>query len=125
MVSPTFPSVHSSTHSRVKSSHCKYCLSIRLYSTKSFKALGTLRYHKTSIQCIALAHPTEITETASKRTEELSTRVYEEENEDSDYDEISASDREKVSRWLIAGGKDTRVSIWELMSFEAAGTPAR
>jgi len=34
-----------------------------------------------------------------------------------DDEEFSSSEIEAQKRWLIAGGKDGRVSIWELMDF--------
>ncbi|KAL1680289.1 WD40-repeat-containing domain protein [Schizophyllum commune] len=73
---------------------------IRLYSTKTLKPLGTLRYHKTSVQAL--------TSTKSSTTADDS---------DSDDDGDSA-ERE---RWLIAGGKDNRLTIWALQSFERGG----
>jgi hypothetical protein len=31
--------------------------------------------------------------------------------------------REKRQRWLLCGGKDARISIWELMDFEKKKDP--
>jgi hypothetical protein len=76
--------------------------SIRLFSTKSFKPLGTLKYHKSSVQAIAFAHPL-----ASQEGEVL-------DDEDDDFD---TTDRANRARWLIAGSKDNRVSIWSLVDF--------
>ncbi|KZP00572.1 WD-40 repeat-containing protein [Calocera viscosa TUFC12733] len=74
--------------------------SIRLYSTKTFKALGTLAYHRDSCYAVAFAglHPTQ--------------QVSHEEDSDDE------QDAERRTRWLIAGGTDTRVSVWELMDFD-------
>lgn len=37
---------------------------------------------------------------------------------DSDDEELSNEEKLNRSRWLFAGGKDNRVSIWPLMSFD-------
>ncbi|KAF6757244.1 WD-40 repeat-containing protein [Ephemerocybe angulata] len=85
-------------------------LRIRLYSTKSFKPLGTLRYHKTNCQTLAFAHST------VKQKDDGKGEPLKAEEGDEDDDEMSASDKEAISRWLVAGGKDSRLSIWTLMS---------
>ncbi|KAG8756237.1 ASTRA complex subunit [Serendipita sp. 396] len=76
---------------------------VQLYSTKSFKSLGTLTYHKDG--CYALAFAQVI------RPEDVQG------DDDMDPDEI-------VSRgwWLGSGGKDTRICIWPLKSFERGET---
>ena len=79
---------------------------IRLYSTKSFKPLGTLKYHKNNCQCLEFAR--------SIRAQE---NLYVE-GTDSDDEELTIEDKLNRSRWLVAGGKDSRVSIWPLMSFD-------
>ena len=79
---------------------------IRLYSTKKFKPLGTLKYHKSACQCLEFARSIQFQENPDD--EEI----------DSDDEELSKEEKLDRSRWLIAGGKDNRVSIWSLMSFE-------
>ncbi|KAF8807002.1 WD-40 repeat-containing protein [Phlegmacium glaucopus] len=79
---------------------------IRLYSTKSFKSLGTLKYHKSACQCLEFARSIQVEENP------------EVEGIDSDDEELSNEEKLDRSRWLVAGGKDNRVSIWSLMSFE-------
>jgi len=79
---------------------------IRLYSTKSFKSLGTLRYHKIACQCIEFARSLQVEENPD--SEEI----------DSDDEELSKEEKIDRSRWLVAGGKDNRVSVWSLMNFE-------
>ena len=81
-------------------------LRIRLYSTKSFKPLGTLKYHKSACQCLEFARAIRVEENPD--VEEI----------DSDDEELSNEEKLKRSRWLFAGGKDNRVSIWPLMSFD-------
>jgi len=80
---------------------------IRLYSTKSFKPLGTLKYHKSACQCLEFARSTRVEENPDD-VEEI----------DSDDEELSKEEKLNRSRWLFAGGKDSRVSIWPLMSFD-------
>ncbi|KDR76271.1 hypothetical protein GALMADRAFT_247578 [Galerina marginata CBS 339.88] len=82
---------------------------IRLYSTKSFKPLGTLKYHKSACQCVEFARALE----APTGKEGLAVDGDESEDED-----MSLEEKLERSRWLVAGGKDNRVSIWSLMSFE-------
>ena len=74
-------------------------LRIRLYSTKKFKALGTLTYHKDGCSAVYFARP--VTANEAKGEEDL------------EEDEI-------ISRglWLASGGKDSRICIWPLASFE-------
>ncbi|KAK2460896.1 hypothetical protein APHAL10511_007366 [Amanita phalloides] len=75
---------------------------VRLYSTKSFKPLGTLRYHKVACQAVEFARASW-------------TRQGDEEDE---------KEKVKQSRWLVSGGKDHRPTIWELMDFEKGDSKA-
>ncbi|KAF8577783.1 WD40 repeat-like protein [Ramaria rubella] len=75
---------------------------VRLYSTKTFKPLGTLAYHKEGCYAIAFA--------CDMNKSELS--------QDKKDDTDDADDREERWRWLATGGKDARVSIWQLMDFD-------
>jgi len=72
---------------------------VRLYSTKSFKSLGTLVHHKQSCQALTFASDVR---SADKEVD----------------DDMTLTEKYQRSRWLITAGKDTRVSIWALMSFE-------
>lgn len=74
--------------------------SIRLYSARTFKSLGTLRYHKTTCQVVIFA----------KSCQNDRLRLESETNSD---DEMLT----EKDCWLIGGGKDCRVSIWSLMKF--------
>ncbi|KAG8905552.1 ASTRA complex subunit [Tulasnella sp. 403] len=76
---------------------------IRLYSTKSFKSLGTLSYHKGGCQCVTFASP----DSAAPHPGDPD-------------DDIDAEDREKHARWLVSGATDKRVVVWELMDFDRA-----
>ncbi|KAI9568290.1 WD40-repeat-containing domain protein [Boletus coccyginus] len=82
---------------------------VRLYSTKSFKSLGTLVYHKENCHALAFASA------YVGRTTNLS-------GGDEDEDDMTDEEKRQRGRWLIAAGKDCRVSIWALISFEK-GTP--
>lgn len=94
--------------------------SIRLFSTKTFKSLGTLGYHRDT--CQALAFPTPHPRQSESLTTPLATS-----NDDQSIDQIvdivdgiqdvSGSGLEDVHRWMASGGKDKRVAIWELMDF--------
>lgn len=75
---------------------------VRLYSTKSFKPLGTLVYHKQSCQALTFASDV---------------RPIDEDDDDDD-DDMTVAEKCQRSRWLLTAGKDARVSIWALMSFE-------
>ncbi|KAK0208026.1 WD-40 repeat-containing protein [Desarmillaria ectypa] len=74
---------------------------IRLYSTKSFKPLGTLKYHKNGCQAVVFARTLSVYQA----------------DEDEDEDGMSKQEREERSRWLIGGAKDKLVTIWSLMTF--------
>ncbi|KAF8551384.1 WD40 repeat-like protein [Imleria badia] len=80
---------------------------VRLYSTKSFKPLGTLVYHKENCHALAFA--------STYRDRDSDNVAHE---LDSDEDDMTDEEKRRRGRWLIAAGKDNRVSIWGLMSFE-------
>ncbi|KAL4064499.1 WD40-repeat-containing domain protein [Scleroderma yunnanense] len=74
---------------------------VRLYSTKSFKSLGTFVHHKQSCQALKFASDVSVTD-----------------KNEGDEDDMTLAEKRQRSRWLITAGKDARVSIWALMSFE-------
>lgn len=101
---------------------------IRLYSIKKFKPLGTLDYHKNGVQALTFAHNISSLPHPSQtqRSEEndfgfhpSATRASVEEGvgDDDEDEEFSNSEIEARKRWLVAGGKDGRISVWELMDF--------
>jgi hypothetical protein len=73
--------------------------SIRLYGTKTFKALGTLTYHKDGCHTLA-----------------FSNQLDERDLTDDD-DGLSAEEKAGRCLWLASGGKDGRVCIWPLSLF--------
>ena len=77
---------------------------MRLYSAKSLKSLGTLDYHTGGCQSIAFAHE-------ESKGAQIS-------DDQDDADEFDRDDKDKRGRWLISGGVDKRVALWELMDFE-------
>ncbi|KAF8907375.1 WD40-repeat-containing domain protein [Gymnopilus junonius] len=85
---------------------------IRLYSTKSFKPLGTLKYHKLACQCVEFARACE---EGPKVHKGGGLAVDDNESDDED---MTLQEKIERTRWLIAGSKDNRVSIWSLISFE-------
>ncbi|KAI0073470.1 WD-40 repeat-containing protein [Panus rudis PR-1116 ss-1] len=92
---------------------------IRLYSTKSFKPLGTLDYHKKSIQSLTFAHS--LSPFQNKLEDDKAQEADEQEADWDGYDDeedYSEKEKEERSRWLIAGSQDTRISVWQLISFE-------
>lgn len=100
---------------------------IRLYSTKAFKPLGTLDYHKNGVQALTFARntppsprPSQTQSTEDNVGFHLSpTPASAEEGagDDDEDEEFNKSEIEARKRWLVAGGKDGRISIWELMDF--------
>lgn len=74
---------------------------IRIYSTKTLKPLGSLDYHKESCQVVIF----------------LRTHLTPSDGADND-DEMDEQEREARGRWVISGGKDGKIVIWELGTFE-------
>lgn len=89
------------------------CLSIRLFSTRSFKPLGTLPYHRDTCHVLAFANAPLPLSSASDDGEGDAGG----EDERSDDDDDSGLVRGR-GRWLASGGTDARVAVWELMDFE-------
>lgn len=72
---------------------------VRLYSTKKVKSLGTLTYHKDGCFAVCFARPV------------ISSEVEDEE-------ELEVAEIVSRGLWLASGGKDSRICIWPLISFE-------
>jgi hypothetical protein len=140
--------------------------SVRLFSTKSFKPLGTLVHHKTAVQALAFTTATHVRllPTAQRRHRhhhqrhhshdhhlqqkedhgrqrhagatdggEADSRAGSEEDradigggyEIDDDDEMTMAEKARRARWLVSGGKDGRVVVWELMDFSMGGSGTR
>ncbi|KAF9048413.1 WD-40 repeat-containing protein [Panaeolus papilionaceus] len=87
---------------------------IRLYSTKTFKSLGTLKYHKASIQCVAFPKLIGQVGEAGQRSGQASEGGDTDALDDDDWSDDDVSER---NRWLVGGSKDNRVSVWLLIDF--------
>ncbi|KAL7409943.1 WD40-repeat-containing domain protein [Mrakia frigida] len=87
--------------------------SVRLFSTKSFKPLGTLPYHRDTCHVLAFANSPAPPTSSSSPTE----REEEEESDDDEEDEAGLV--RGRDRWLATGGTDARVAVWELIDFES------
>ncbi|KAG1718218.1 WD40-repeat-containing domain protein, partial [Suillus lakei] len=86
---------------------------VRLYSTKTFKLLGTLTHHKQGCQAVTFACPMDPPFGNAPLREDLR-----EDDSSDDEDEMTVEEKRARARWLIAGSADAKVSIWALMSFE-------
>lgn len=71
------------------------------------KPLGTLKYHKSTCQAVEFARSP--ADGAQPMTQPDSDTA-----NDDDWTPEEKAERE---RWLVAGGKDYRVSIWSLITF--------
>ncbi|KAI0710149.1 WD-40 repeat-containing protein [Earliella scabrosa] len=76
---------------------------IRLFSTKSFKPLGTLSYHKKNCQSVAFARYDTQGGSCAHAAD--------------DDDDMTEAEKVERTRWLVSGGQDGRVGIWSLMEF--------
>ncbi|GLB40474.1 putative WD40 repeats [Lyophyllum shimeji] len=95
--------------------------SVRLYAARTMKHLGTLKYHKSACQAVEFAHALRVEKVeAGIRGSDFKAGAADEEQEEDEEseDEMSWEEKEERARWLVAGGKDSRVSIWSLISFE-------
>lgn len=80
---------------------------MRLFSTKNLKPLGTLEYHKGGCQAVVFANA------LASETKEGTAG-----DESDEEEEMSREDMARRSRWLASAGRDGRVAIWALISFE-------
>ncbi|KAL5526418.1 ASA1_1 [Sanghuangporus sanghuang] len=83
---------------------------IRLFSTKTFKPLGTLSYHTKSCQALAFAHSSAVSSVPDTNV----SHATEDANND---DDVTREEKEARTRWLASGSQDHRIAVWQLISF--------
>ncbi|KAL5486154.1 ASA1_1 [Sanghuangporus weigelae] len=83
---------------------------IRLFSTKTFKPLGTLSYHTKSCQALAFAHSSALSSVPD-------TNVSHESEDENNDDDLTQEEKEARTRWLASGSQDHRIAVWQLISF--------
>jgi hypothetical protein len=66
---------------------------------------------------LAFAHPDPLS-ASSARDREENDDDDEDDDDDDDDDEGETGKVKGRERWLVSGGKDGRVAVWELMEFE-------
>ena len=85
---------------------------VRLYSTKTFKPLGSLVYHKKNCQSVAFARSQ-----PEVRSPIGAADAEGDDEADEDEDAMNKAEKEERSRWLVSGGQDSRVAVWSLIDF--------
>jgi WD40 repeat protein len=93
---------------------------VRLFSAASGKPLGTLGYHRETVQC--LAFPQAAMSESGETEVLLDPSTIELGEEDSDEDDEPGGRGGGKERWFVSGGKDRRVALWELMDFTRSET---
>ena len=85
-----------------------WIFSVRLFSVKTFKSLGTLGYHRETVNTIVFPHLSPGDAVQANTADEM-------EDHDEDIDgQVGRGGVKGVDRWLATGGKDRRVALWEL-----------
>ncbi|KAL1405876.1 Astra associated protein 1 Asa1 [Vanrija albida] len=99
---------------------------IRLFSAATFKPLGTLAYHRESVQALAFAQPPTalLLEGGTGGGDDDNETVELGAESDSDDDDGAGDAAGPRDRWLASGGKDRRIGLWALMDFGAGGRAA-
>ncbi|WVW85056.1 hypothetical protein I302_107092 [Kwoniella bestiolae CBS 10118] len=90
---------------------------IRLFSAETFKPLGTLSSHRETVHTLCFPNPSDQSSQNGRELEDQST-IDIEDDSDSGGDEDENDSVSARERWLVSGGKDTRVALWGLMNFE-------
>lgn len=80
---------------------------IRLFSAATFKSLGSLSFHRESVQALAFARAD-----AKLLTQDDTIELGGSDSEDDDDDGQVPRDQ-----WLASGGKDRRIALWGLKKF--------
>lgn len=98
-----------------------------MFSVKSFKGLGTLSYHREACHAVAFPPPRSNSRSdagAGKRSNTENDVQDIDDNNDDDDDEEGLVGGKPLKGWeslLAGGGKDRRISVWELMNFGKKG----
>lgn len=121
----------------------------RLFSAATGKPLGTLPFHRDTVQVVAFpspARPSAPTQSdPTGRSDEQDgadsqsaadfvsvdetmeiggSGSSDDTDDDDDYDgHTSSRGGRRAARWMATGGKDTKVALWELMDFGSGRTP--
>lgn len=84
---------------------------VRVYSVKTMKEIAVLKWHKQGIYAVALAQVTEADAVVSQQPDQNSTM-----QKRNALDVIKTERTTKAQRthWLAAGGKDAKISLWDL-----------
>jgi hypothetical protein len=80
---------------------------IRLFSAATLKPLGTLAYHRESVQALAWASP----EPAPPRR--AGTQAFGDDS-DSESEDGGEADAGDPANWLASGAKDRRIALWNV-----------
>jgi hypothetical protein len=95
--------------------------SVRLYSTKSFKPLGRLDYHRDTCHVVAFPTLRSANEKSSSAAAGTSDGLEDDESDLDDDGMTTGAAGPVMERWLASGGLDGRVAVWALMDFERQG----
>lgn len=86
-------------------------LRLRLYSTKTGSPLAVLSYHRSSLHALAFGR------SISRR--KVENEEDDEEDDTDDEEDLAVEVSSKITSgrdWLATGGKDDRISLWEVYS---------
>ena len=89
---------------------------MRLFSVKTFKSLGTLVYHRETVNTIVFPHLV-LQDATLAKTGTGDDEEDDDENVDMDGQTGIRGGVKGFGRWLGTGGKDRRVALWELRDF--------
>lgn len=87
---------------------------IRVYSTKTLKELAVLKWHQDGCYSVAFAYIFTTETTASSTEEKFSVSLAESSNSALNMIKHQRSISARRTHWLAAGGKDGKISLWEI-----------
>lgn len=124
--SPSVAGMEGTSMPRIRRNTSTYRVvrSVRLFSARTFKPLGTLAYHRQTCHTISFPHSQSSRKSAKQAdtSDEASVIDVVQEDEgdsssDDDHDSARRGGKEDVMRWMVTGGKDRRVALWQLKDF--------